>query len=1685
MQIEMSLSTKSERKYSLKKLSGKANTLNSRAIYDESIATTVDVHASHIFSDAITGAPSNPTLYQINGPCEYVRFELEYIAGAGSPSYWTTNGDVLDLTSRDVSDPSPEYKALPSSFDGRHAFALKLPSDYQDNSANPNKADSKFANGSVLHSSGFQLQVVGAKFGSGYEPKLFRGTGVGITQIPNNDDRDWIFDSVAGIVFQQDPPGPGDYATNPTYLEGWLYIGNYLDESINLLSGSIATDIDLIQIDIADLQSGGSQGTTVPEKDFATKKLLGKSHTSPNKRHFNEAIPSFIYSNAASIPSSAPPIIGATSRNYYDIVDSKVEYLRLSGSYVDSGQSSDGRHGVKLHLPNDYQINSSNAKVGTGYWFNGRAINGTSGSIQLVPPHFNDNDSNYEAKPYYYDSDTASYILIPPEDERNWHLDYQSGILYQDTPADSDNLDPVVVDAWVWIGGVVSEGVGSGGGVASGTIGNAEDGTYTDGLFTDFNSSTPVGTAIDRFNEVLKALAPSPAPSVRSIDYTVSGGSVYSGKLSFDPSHPDPNGNFTAVTSYQQQGQNGFPVIGVNEVYQQDSITSPGNNYDESDLYFSRVGILSGIQSLTGEVNFNVPQLTAATGVVQYTEDCFGDGDIGNLILEVNGTQVHTLNLASFTGSGTAPSGAPSSTDLNVNGSGFTHISELRSGYTEGGSEFAAFKHRSANYIIAPNEMRKGFNTARVVHSKGGASFVTNYIEWVVDDTTDIISFSGSSIAPSSLIGSTYISGVRYHDEAQLAYNTTISNAYKAVYSTDPITGTTDSGTLPDFSIPALGPGEDMSKQIAYSNTLTVLATVDQHLGTAVNASITVPHPIKGTSTGANVQSNRLLLYSPTASATDTSEDFTLESRRLIDDTYSGVQPIGQASGFYDSSKIWNSQLHMSGSNLGHQSGLQIFNGQLVSPINSINLTRKGDFRNIVDGGSLETYADNPDYSVQAGNITGTRTYFRYFRNTTNYAQRDLRILYNGNTNLVAAGSSFDASRIKVSIKLPTTDSGDATGWMDVNSPYSMFLHGDGDGASIGSLDTTVTNLTTNYVTFGQREVQPDEVVIVRIEADTSWTGNLTSLEVQWGASSAGNTAPGTLAVTAQNLQDVSINDTGVSGKLSFGSSNPVSGFEDVPGIDFNENYTVTGYQRGIFSSVTADGILNDTQNDRFDDAHLGTLQLELNGSLIPESLIDLTNLTASGDFLNADGTGITNLSIATASVYSGTSLPSYNNIYRTAGVIINPASQRQGYNEYRVIHTIGAEVRTTNVCKWVIDGSSAQYDITGAEMDDWSDSNISYQSGIGYFQSPSSQVRYRANGVYTNVYSNQSDGVGWTSLTRVDLTSQDIVGAGIENKTSVSSDTTTLPNLLVGGESLPIDVTGSINWSGSNRVMPGTYGINASENGSIVGRVRHPLKNYASSSTLSKSNFLIATFSNSSSANAYETFDTEDYRLPDGTYANAAAISSASWDSTISVVGGTSGYDNGLVQYNGVLIAPSKAGVNGNFTTVPDGGIYQGPAGNPDYSGVAGQIAERVYLRSFHNTTQSDYANIDITLPGIGILGSNGSVNPTGALGANSNFKMFVKLVEPSGNSNSTTGWLDCGEEWTGGNQDNDGCSKEGQGTALAVNIASDSTVSISLPTGRFLYGTLSDQSRNYLIIKIVAHKEWTGRLTSLGVSF
>ena len=1233
-----------------------------------------------------------------------------------------------------------------------------------------------------------------------------------------------------------------------------------------------------------------------------------------------------------------------------------------------------------------------------------------------------------------------------------------------------------------------------GGGGSGGTLGPAEDGVWTDGLFTDFTDNFLIGYAIDRFNEVLKALAPPPAPGVRSIDYSVSGGGVFSGLLSFDASHPDPNGQYENVATYTQEGQAGFPTPSVGDNYSADSITSAGNNHDGSDLYFYRVGILTGVQTISGEVNFNVPIEQTANGVTQFTEDAFGDADVGNLVLEVNEQDVHTMDLTDNTlGNGQPPNGNAGETSLNANGSGFTHVSELRSAYTEGGTEFPSFKHRTVRYKIDPSEMQKGFNRARVKHVKG-STISTNYIEWVVDDSADVIGFSNTTITPTNQQGSTYISGVRYHSSLDLDYATDVSNAYKAVHSSNQITTTTsagDGGT--GTNMPTMGVSDDMTKEINFTQTIPVTGASDPLLNETVTVSITVPHPIKGSASGGSATTNPILLYNPTANASPTSEDFTKEEFRLQDTSYAS-QTAGQASGFYDVAKEWDETISLAGADATHNTGLQIYNGQLISPINSIDVARQGDFRNIADGGVLIGYAGNPDYSTEAGNITGVRTYYRWFKNTTASNQRDLRIVYNGSATLTNASDTLDASKIKVAIKLPTAVGGDETGWMDANSQYQMFDHGDNDGGYIGTHTASISGSVTNYFTFGQQEVLPNEVVIVRIEADTSWTGNLTSLSVQWGASDSGNTAPGALAITAEPLDQVTIGGSGTDVRLSFGPSNAIGSYEDVSDagdedpatgvIDYNGAYDENGYRLGAFVTHLAQGTVNTTRNSRFDRGHLGELKLEVNDVIIADATIDLTNLNSSGTFADTDGTGFYNVSAATASVYSSNSLPSYNNIYRSADVRVQSASQRQGHNYYRVIHTVGGVDSVTNYCEWLIDGDNSTFDTSGETMEDWTSATSVTQSGIKYFSSPESVVKYRVEGAHKNVYSKDNDAIGWRNANRVTVDSWTIVGAGINDVAGITSSSRALPTLVPNGQLEPMDVTGSISWNGSSKVMPGSLGTNANQSASISARIKHPLKevsgnNWVDTSTMSKSSFLVHPGFVDTSSTTNENFSGENYRILSNTdFSLAGNISQGVWDDSIDLSGATNGYSDGLCQYNGHLVAPANAGSNGDFRNINDGGSFQGPDGNVNYSGLAGNN-ERVYIRPFYNGTGQSKSRFDITISGVGTLTSETqSDNNAGALNA-TNFKMFVKIVEPTA-SPATTGWLDCGEHSNSSVTDNSGCRYGALNNELPVNIQSTNSFEIIMPSGR----DLNAAGSNLLLIKIVANDDWTGRITSLGIS-
>ena len=67
---------------------------------------------------------------------------------------------------------------------------------------------------------------------------------------------------------------------------------------------------------------------------------------------------------------------------------------------------------------------------------------------------------------------------------------------------------------------------------------------------------------------------------------------------------------------------------------------------------------------------------------------------------------------------------------------------------------------------------------------------------------------------------------------------------------------------------------------------------------------------------------------------------------------------------------------------------------------------------------------------------------------------------------------------------------------MDLAVAFATGQTSDGDGCLEGSLDSSLN--ATNTATFGTQSVGASEYVMIKIEADASFTGYISSMSVSW-----------------------------------------------------------------------------------------------------------------------------------------------------------------------------------------------------------------------------------------------------------------------------------------------------------------------------------------------------------------------------------------------------------------------------------------------------------------------------------------------------------------------------------------------------------------------------------------------------------
>tara|TARA_B100001093_G_scaffold520399_1_gene615448 strand:- start:3349 stop:7164 length:3816 start_codon:yes stop_codon:yes gene_type:complete len=1212
-------------------------------------------------------------------------------------------------------------------------------------------------------------------------------------------------------------------------------------------------------------------------------------------------------------------------------------------------------------------------------------------------------------------------------------------------------------------------------------IGEAEDGTYEDGLFTDFVIDTPIGTAVDRFNEVLKALAPSPAPGLDDINSLQSGTNLF---LSFGSSNDQSSASPAYVSVAGTAGV--AAAVDVNGAY---NITTSSNNI--------RLGAFDGDTHISGVLNADVTANSQGNNVQNFPAFSFGDSEVGVLRLNVNGTTIKEIDLTvAQIGSGT--SGLGTGSHLDASGSGFNLFSQPTTGTFSNGNAFNSFQHRTGQFVIASGSQRRGWNYARVQHVKSGSTSTTNYLEWVNDDNNDSLAAAGNSIAFEGS-GSVHLSGVKYFRSGSGTYKARVTNAYKLVYDNNNITFTTNNNALesssPSFSIsaqskPTIGAGEDHTKVLHITGSGTISA--NYFLSGALTGSINVTHPFKSnlSSAGSSVTSG-ILMYNLTNNSTSLVENFRRENFRIISGAYDT-----QAS-LVDNSNVWDSTRHMTASNGAHTNGLQFYNTRLYSPTNTL---RSGDFRSTSDGGKLDNApSNNPNYSGQSG----LRTFYRWFKNETGSDKQDFSIAINGvGSTIVSAATALNSGRIRVFVKFPS-DGTRSTGWLDLASEFVLDSYADNDGAHTanGSLSFDSTLNATNIVTLGTVSVGNNEYIGVRVESDAGWTGYIDSITVSFGA--------GTGTITPiPDLDDIDCDDDGIDSNLSFGVSKSITGYSNVgssaglgSAVDINGLYKTDSNSNNLRRSVFAfdrivEGRLNEDVSanspdfvaNAFSDANSGSLVLEVNGvDLHSVELTGSFNLVGSGEPGIDDGTGGTSFTNSSGffdlSVWRpaefDNEVPHFLEIQRTGKYRVHTNAQRKGWNYARVKHVGTWGIRTTNYVEWVNDDDNNGLSIANLTLKPFKSDTLFHQSGVKYFIQPSGSLEVQINNLYRNVYSDSNSAISFNNLNNASGVKIIQSGSGLTSTKTTTSSTATLQNLATttNSEQQPSHVSGSLRFSLTGS-LSGSYAnyTKHSTTGSLV--FDHPLKsNLDTHNTLvmTSSVLLVYSSSDTSNTNTLENFTGELFRIQSGSYTTQNSVTDVlnNWSSTGSLNDniGFPGYYTGLMQFDTRLISPLDGGNTGDFRNYSEGGIFEGPDSNVNYSSLG--IATREYYRAFLNPTTNDLARITVSLAGdASLVGKTGANQAT--LGANKN--IFVEVRIPG-----KTAFLDLGKPSAGaGNiSAGDGCLFGD----LNGTISKAGTSNVITFNGQTVDGTSS--GAEYFVIKISAHKDWTGFLNSINVTW
>jgi len=1285
----------------------------------------------------------------------------------------------------------------------------------------------------------------------------------------------------------------------------------------------------------------------------------------------------------------------------------------------------------------------------------------------------------------------------------------------------------------------------------TGSIGSPEDGDYSDGLFTSFTAKTPIGTMVDRFNEVLAALAPPPAPPADDVDGygSSTGTAVY---LTW--------GTGNSISGYSPAEDNvvntvgGLPGVAETQIYQTAVTGSGGTGLPANQI--GAWGGNSGKIDIYGTINADVPVNTNAGGT-NYVAYSFGEADQGELQLWLNGTQVtfsaktgtpSAVDLTAGTTGAGVPGAGSDSSFVTSNGTGFIELSAVKSATSSTGDALEVFKHRTGRVKIAVNDQRNGLNMFEVRHVIGAATRRTNYVAWVVDTDTTAMAIGSTAEAWGWVkTGATTkdISGVTYYSSLgadasgnQIGYLSSIANAYKYTYDLNQISftptiglGTLNNAKMSNQSLnitnqpkppPSTAPYHDNQVSVG-RGTITgggITFSADYILGGALSTTFTVTHPLKNNATlGGSASLTQLLYYTLNDTGTALREDFTGETKRIPSGSYAN-KGLVTATAWSSSTELDSAAGY--GGGVDNAKASQVYATKLYSPKKTLN---NGNYSTITNGPS-----GNPDYSALG---TGLRVYYRYF--TSDATCHGFKFVTSGDGSLINAGdSSLGANnKVRIFFKVPNTGT-TQTGWLDAAALFTWHnsgWSGAGDKDRLGgagvSMDTTIdSGGAQNFITFGTGSIVSGDHVVMKIEHDDGWTGDIDDVTLTFTNSGGTGTAPsmppdtdGSNGILQDNISD------GAAAKLSFDSSNTIgatyTGVTNAAGIGsavlVNGTYTTAtsgnNSRIAVYSSQDVTGIVNGNVAavggvyvaDAFgyamklDTETTNALILEING--VEYHTMNLvatlgTGAPGSGTANSLTGnSGFTNVSAAAPATYGGNSVPDYSKMYRTARFIVHQSQQREGWNYVRVIHRrTGVADVITNYIEWVKDdtGGAQALAQSGAAIANFivGGGGTYSLSGVTYFVAPKGTYSVTVSNAYKNVYSSAADAIT-ISPSNGTVTDVSVTGTGITDTSTSNDPTVGLPNLntaVANYQNQDISISTDVR-STVSKVLPGTtYGHSSTTSIGVSGiAVKAPLKSVLNTTGATKSAFLIWSGNSDGTSNQYtaEHFVNESYRVQSGSYVNQGSIGSSPWTSTVSMNdAGNPTYEDGMIIYNSYLFSPKGPGANygggfaGDFRSVGDGGSLQAPSSNPNYSSL--NKSQRTYYRYFENNTTSDRASVSVTIKGDATI----VLRDSATLGANKNIYVDVKIPgklpsQDVAGSGDFSGFQELAKPSASSVRDYGGMLV-GSLDATVDGAGATNTITFN---GQTLNGTTSGAEK--MIIRITASENWTGYITEINVSY